>query len=106
MTDKATPEWKDVTSYSRDDRERVPNAFAAQSGPVRLVVTCKHRDCPGEWIMHGYGLGIDTEPLGLSAEEPAGKAMAEAERVALMRVGRLERGVLAIFNAREGRGDD
>ena len=103
MSADKRPEWKDATSYSRNDRERVPRTFDVTAGPVRLVVTCGHIACPGEWVMHGYGLNIDTEPLGLDAAEPAGKAMEEAERVALIKATRLLRAVQAI---RDARGED
>lgn len=98
---RPAPEWKDATSYRHGERGViVPTSWSVTSGRIRLVVTCAHRDYPGEWIMHGYGLGIDADPLGLDATEPANKAMEEAERVALLAVKRSERSVRAIFDAR------
>lgn len=52
--------WKDITSYSRDDKERKPTTFEAKSGKLRIVVTCGHIHYRGEWIMHCDKLGIDT----------------------------------------------
>lgn len=101
MSEGPRIEWKDDTSYPRGERgKHPPTTFGVQSGAVRLVVTCGHINYPGEWIMHGYGIGIDTEPLGIPGDDPAGKAMAEAERVAMRRVQRLQRAVEAILEAR------
>lgn len=44
--------WKDATSYSRDDKERLPTTFAATSGPLKLVVTSGHIYYPGRWVGH------------------------------------------------------
>lgn len=52
--------WKDSTSYSRDDKERVQTAWTAESGPVRITVTCGHIHYRPEWVMHCYAVGIDT----------------------------------------------
>lgn len=42
-------EWKDVTSYSRDDRDRIPTSYAKSIGGLRLTITCGHIDDRGNW---------------------------------------------------------
>lgn len=34
--------WKDITSYSRDDKERTPQTWEARLGGVRVCVTRRH----------------------------------------------------------------
>ncbi len=52
-------EWTDATSYSRDDRERVPTTFEAKAGPIRLCITCGHIYHKGEWIGHAFPIFKD-----------------------------------------------
>lgn len=52
--------WQDITTYSRDDKERKPTSFACRGPNLGIVVTCGHRDYPGQWVMHCSRLGIDT----------------------------------------------
>lgn len=52
--------WKDCTSYSRDDKERVPTSYAAEHGTLRVVITCGHIYYPGKWVLHCRALSIDT----------------------------------------------
>lgn len=49
-------EWKDTTSYSRDDKDRKPTTFSKQCGPMRLVVTSGHIHYPGKWVAHAFPL--------------------------------------------------
>ena len=35
-------EWKDITSFSQGDKERVPRTFEARVDAIRLVVTRRH----------------------------------------------------------------
>jgi len=69
-------EWKDTTNYSRDDKERIPTAFAATLGDLRIVVTSGHIYYRGQWIMHCFKVGVDTLPLNVvSLEEAKNKAL-------------------------------
>lgn len=34
------PQWKDATSYSRDDKERKPTIWSLQLGKLRVSVVC------------------------------------------------------------------
>lgn len=72
--------WKDVTSYSRDDKERKPTTFEAKEGALRIVITCGHIHYRPQWVMHCHALSIDTYPL----KKGATKEQAEDESLALV----------------------
>jgi hypothetical protein len=71
-------QWKDETSYSRGDKERVPTTFAAICGPLKLVVTSGHVHYPGRWVARCHL--FDTKPLKATSREEA-----QAEVVQLAR---------------------
>lgn len=68
--------WRNCTSYSRDDKERIPTGFELKVGDCRIVITCGHRDYRNEWVFHCHELGFDTVQIGkdLTAEQAAIKA--------------------------------
>ena len=41
--------WKDISSFSKNDKDRTPTTFELQAGDVRLVVT-RHIHHPGAWV--------------------------------------------------------
>ena len=44
-------EWKDVSSYSRGDKERIPSAWLLKAGYVRIVVH-RHIHYPkDQWLL-------------------------------------------------------
>lgn len=44
-------EWKDISSYSRYDKDRTPHTWELRIGTVKLCVT-RHVDCnPDEWMV-------------------------------------------------------
>ena len=53
-------QWKDITSFSQHDKERIPTCFECKNGDMNIVVTCSHINYRGEWVMHCRALGIDT----------------------------------------------
>lgn len=61
-------EWTDATSYSRGDNERKQSAWELKLPSLRIWVGNKHKDYPGEFIMHCFELGIDTMRLNLKAD--------------------------------------
>lgn len=63
------PEWKDATSYSQEEEERVPRAWSTRLGKLRVVVT-KHIRYPGHWVMHCDPF-YDTYPLDVETAEDA-----------------------------------
>jgi hypothetical protein len=59
--------WKDATSYSRDDKEKVPNAFQLENVSFRLSVHRMHR-LQG-WFLTCYDVGRLFEGRQLVAED-------------------------------------
>ena len=55
------PKWKDTSSFSQSDKERIPNAFEVEGISFRLIV---HRliYCEG-WSMSCYNMKIEGKPL-------------------------------------------
>jgi hypothetical protein len=75
-----TAEWKDVTSYSRNDKERTPTTFEVKEGPLRIVITCGHIYHRPEWVMHCHAVAIDGHPL----KKGATKEQAETEALQIV----------------------
>lgn len=73
------PQWKDQTSYSRDDRERIPSVWQLQlTHELYITVVRKHRHNPGSWVMH-CAPWFDTHSLDLMPiPENRDEAMARA----------------------------
>ena len=69
--------WKDCTTYSRNDKERKPTTFEISHGGLRICVTNGHIHYRGQWVMHCYALGIDTLPIptGLTKEQAQNEAL-------------------------------
>jgi len=65
-------DWKDCTSYSRDNKERIPTTFELKfpSG-LRITITKDHIYYKGDWVMHCKNVGIDTHPLNVKTQEEA-----------------------------------
>jgi hypothetical protein len=72
--------WKDITSYSQSDKERIPTAWIASTQHLKVVVTCGHRDYKPDWVMHCHALGIDTKHL------KGCKSLDDAKRMAIEEV--------------------
>ena len=75
--------WKDITSYSRNDAERIPSVFEATDGNLRICVLNSHRDYRPAWVMHCAALCIDTLPLHAKTESGPKR---EALRTVLARI--------------------
>ncbi len=87
--------WKDITSYSRNDTERIPSVFEATDGNLRICVLNSHRDYRPGWVMHCNALCIDTMPLHAKTESGAKK---EALRTVLARIHDLRSSAVLLFN--------
>ena len=44
-------EWKDETSYSRSDAERVPRAWVAEAGGLKVSVHRHIHHAPDAWLL-------------------------------------------------------
>jgi hypothetical protein len=56
-------QWRDCTSYSRDDKERVPKAYEIKHGYLRICITCEHIHHRPNWVLHCHAIGIDSKPI-------------------------------------------
>lgn len=54
--------WRDSSSYSQGDTERVPHAFTLKSGELAVVVH-RYHGCPGEWFYSCFELRVSACPL-------------------------------------------
>jgi hypothetical protein len=64
-------EWKDTTSYSRGDKERVPTTFTIGGSRLSITVTCSHIYYKPGWVAHCHVAGIDTRPLKATSLDEA-----------------------------------
>ena len=56
--------WKDVTTYSRFEPDKVPTSFETVIGKnCRIFITCGHIHHPGSFIMSCFSLGFDNRVL-------------------------------------------
>ena len=56
-------EWKDTTSYSRSDNERIPRSWQIKSGSL-IITIHRHRDYdPDIWLVSCYELSISQHKL-------------------------------------------
>ena len=76
------PLWTDATSYARGE-DRKPRVWEVRLGEFRLVVLCRHRHYPQEWICHFLPVW-DTKQLGLSAKTPDENKAAAQEKALKM----------------------
>jgi len=45
-------EWKNTSSYSQRDKERIPNIWSLFIPGLRISVVRDHRYCPDSWCLH------------------------------------------------------
>jgi len=60
------PIWKDVSSYSQSDKERVPKSFEIMAGGsrgIRIVVSRHIHYEPDQWLLQCHDLSIDNNLL-------------------------------------------
>lgn len=74
-------EWKDATTYSRDQKDRKQTAWSLELPSLRIWVGCAHRDYPKQFIMHCHQLGFDTHVMNLDSDTP----IEEVQRVAIIK---------------------
>lgn len=84
------PTWKDVSSFSRDDKERIPATWElALTQDVRIVITRSHVHDKQNWVMHCRPW-FDTYSLKLpSTVENRDEAMAAATALVRDRIAEL-----------------
>jgi hypothetical protein len=75
-------QWKDVSTYSRSDKERKPWAWEIRLGVWRLVVVYNHRDYPGQYIYYIPSVIGDTLlPVAHTEEEAKRHALGGVHRL-------------------------
>ncbi len=62
--------WKDTTSFSQGDKERIPNLWTLRTSELTISLVRNHRYVEGQYVIHCTSLSIDTLPIGLPSSEP------------------------------------
>ena len=88
--------WNDITSYSRNDAERIPSVFEAKSGHLSICVLNSHVDYRPGWVMHCDVLRINTRHLPHARTED--KAKKEALTVVFERLDDLKKAAVTFYN--------
>lgn len=65
-------QWRDESSYSRDERARVPWCWSLAAGDILIHIVNRHRDYPGEWV-------ITADPFYIYPRVMAGVDVADVE---------------------------
>lgn len=52
-------QWKDVTSYSRDDQERIPGSWEVRAGGLRIAVARHIHYPPDVWLLRTNWTTVD-----------------------------------------------
>jgi hypothetical protein len=93
----ARPEWKDVTSFSRDDKDRIPSVWTLQlTRHVRISVVRSHVYDKENWVMH-CAPWFDTYSLKLpSTVENRDEAMSRATALVRAKVEELAAAMRAV----------
>lgn len=73
--------WKDCTSYSKGNKEKIPSSFEAHAGPLRIFIVSEHIYSLGEWVLSTYPTFVKLEALQLSADVPFKEVQQKAERL-------------------------
>jgi hypothetical protein len=93
--------WHDSTTYSRDDKQRVPSSWSYKTEKLKITVVNKHRDYPDRWIMHCYDIGMNTVVLKAPIETPVDEIQAAAIRVVKRRLSEMIKSFVTIKNTPE-----
>jgi hypothetical protein len=77
MADSVKVAWRDVTSYSRDEKARRPSVFTIAHGSLSITVLDSHIYHRGRWVMHCRALQMETVLL------PSATCLEEAQAAAI-----------------------
>jgi hypothetical protein len=68
-------EWKDTTTYSRDDKDRIPTVFSCSIAELRINIVAGHIYYPDQWVFNCRNLGFDEIELkGITDAQEAAEA--------------------------------
>jgi len=75
------PTWKDATSYSRNDKDRIPQTWEIDlGGNLKLGVT-RHRHYESDqWLFYCHQLNLE-EPLNYRGDDPRRAHIEAANKV-------------------------
>lgn len=93
--------WHDSTTYSRDDKNRVPSCWDYKTEKLRITVLNDHRDFPDRWVMHCHQLGMNTVLLKAQIETPVAEVQATAIRIVKRRLSEMLASLVAPENTPE-----
>jgi hypothetical protein len=88
----AAPVWKDISSYSQSDKERIPKTFKCTISKYSLLVT-RHRDYPGQWLLRCDGMFYEIPIEDCSAQAARAQAFTLFKQHALELIKELEEAI-------------
>ena len=71
-------DWKDSTTYSRGQKERIPTSWTTKTESLSITVTKGHLYYKGEWVMHCFAVGMDTVQMKIPADSTPEQAQNRA----------------------------
>ena len=78
--------WKDSTSYSQGQKERIPTSWTAKTESLSITITKGHIYHKGEWVMHCFDVCMDTVPMKIPADTHPEMAQVEAIKMVHQRL--------------------
>ena len=82
--------WKDITSYSRGDKEQRPTTWRCFAGEVQVTIVRDHIHYPGVWLLMAVPFYRQLVLTGILTEDVSG-----AQQVALEEIRRALQEALA-----------
>ncbi|MCH9712677.1 MAG: hypothetical protein K0U20_08655 [Proteobacteria bacterium] len=89
--------WQDITSYRRDDKERIPKTYVIKHGNIRMSISTDHIYYPGKFVLNAQIVGIKTGIL--KNVKTMTEAQAAAIRIVDKRINELREEMDAIKDA-------
>ena len=74
---RMSEDWKDTTTYSQSDKERIPTTWSRKLSGVRLTVTRGHIYYPDKWAYMAHPL-FDVRELNIPTDSEPEEAMSAA----------------------------
>lgn len=93
--------WVDTTTYSRDDKNRVPSCWTYNTGKLQISVLNNHQSVPGKWVLHCFNIGMDTVILKAQIDTPVAEVQAAAIRIVKRRLSEMLASLVAPENTPE-----
>lgn len=78
--------WKDTTTYSRDDKVRKPSQWTLDTGKLKITVLNAHIYYPNRWVLICYEIGVKCSILKAPIETPLEHIQAAGIRIVRKKV--------------------